>query len=85
MNSIFESIERVRQMEEIFDALSDGINKEPPCIDAKLMRILVDYYESPDWMNDYELDEAGLLPCDLKRGVLSEDGVYNLLLYIESL
>ena len=24
-------------------------------------------------------DEAGLLPKDLKRGVLSEDGIYNLL------
>ena len=24
-------------------------------------------------------DEAGLLPPDLKRGVLSEDGVYDLL------
>ena len=25
------------------------------------------------------LDEAGLLPAWLKRGVLSEDGIYNLL------
>jgi hypothetical protein len=30
-------------------------------------------------MKDYEDDEAGKLPEDLKRGVLSEDAVYNLL------
>ena len=28
---------------------------------------------------DFEADEAGLLPKGLKRGVLSEDGIYDLL------
>lgn len=37
------------------------------------------YYTSPAWRTDFEADEAGLLPSDLKRGVLSEDGIYNLL------
>lgn len=40
---------------------------------------LSSYYESDLWMKDYEADEAGQLPADLKRGVLSEDGLYNLL------
>lgn len=31
------------------------------------------------WLEDYELDSAGLLPKELKRGVLSQDGLYNLL------
>jgi len=35
--------------------------------------------DSGQWLADYELDEAGGLPPDLKRGVLSEDGLYNLL------
>ena len=30
-------------------------------------------------MQDYKDDEAGLLPADLKRGILSEDGIWNLL------
>ena len=30
-------------------------------------------------MQDYADDEAGKLPRDLKRGVLSEDGVYDLI------
>ena len=31
------------------------------------------------WRKDFEADEAGKLPQDLKRGVLSEDGLWNLL------
>ena len=79
MNTIFEAIDRVRKMEEIFDTLTVGAKTHPPHIDPKLLRILVDYYDNGDWLHDFELDEAGLLPSDLKRGVLSEDGVYNLL------
>ena len=30
-------------------------------------------------MEDFEADEQGLLPPGLKRGVLSEDAVYDLL------
>ena len=30
-------------------------------------------------MKDYEADEAGKLPADLKRGVLSEDALFDLL------
>ena len=41
--------------------------------------MLKEYYESPQWREDFEADEAGKFPKDLKRGVLSEDGIYNLL------
>jgi hypothetical protein len=37
------------------------------------------YYSSELWKMDYATDEAGNLPPDLKRGVLSEDGIWNLL------
>ena len=40
---------------------------------------LSDYYGSDEWKQDFADDEAGLLPADLKRGVLSEDGIWNLL------
>ena len=43
------------------------------------MQLLSEYYASPLWREDFEADEAGLLPKDLKRGVLSEDAVYDLL------
>ncbi|MCR5127983.1 MAG: DUF4298 domain-containing protein [Lachnospiraceae bacterium] len=37
------------------------------------------YYTSQQWKEDYALDEEGKLPEKLKRGILSEDGIYNLL------
>ena len=38
-----------------------------------------EYYSGSDWKNDLALDEEGLLPGNLKRGVLSEDGIYDML------
>ena len=43
------------------------------------IRILAEYYGSDEWKQDFADDEAGRLPKDLKRGVLSEDGLWNLL------
>lgn len=37
------------------------------------------YYNSPTWRQDFVDDCAGRLPKDLKRGVLSEDAIWNLL------
>lgn len=72
METLTKTIRRIRQMEEIYDA----VRSDPghPSLGE-----LVRYYESGQWLRDYELDEQGLLPPDLKRGVLSQDGVYDLL------
>ena len=43
------------------------------------IELLGKYYGSELWKLDYAADEAGNLPPDLKRGVLSEDGLWNLL------
>ena len=40
---------------------------------------LKEYMESGLWLSDYEADERGELPPELKRGVLSQDGLYDLL------
>ena len=40
---------------------------------------LASYYGSDEWKQDFAADEAGRLPKNLKRGVLSEDGIWNLL------
>ncbi|MBP3804114.1 MAG: DUF4298 domain-containing protein [Oribacterium sp.] len=37
------------------------------------------YYTSQQWKDDFAMDEKGELPDKLKRGILSEDGIYNLL------
>lgn len=76
-------IDRVRKMECLYDRLRETVKNEPGKINndpgnEKMMRELLCYYEG-EWQRDFEADEKGLLPQDLKRGVLSEDGLHNLL------
>lgn len=84
MNKITETIQRVTEMESIYDQalkIMDNVeNSQEEFLkyQTELMK-LADYYSSQDWKDDFALDEEGELPQDLKRGVLSEDGVYNLL------
>lgn len=72
------AIERIRHMEALFDSLQTAADTCTPLSESDL-QTLVRYYESPLWRYDYELDAQGMLPARLKRGVLSEDGVYNFL------
>ncbi len=65
-------IERVEKYERLFD---EAIASHDP----EKLRILEAYYTSGEWQNDYEADEQGELPPDLKRGVLSQDALYDLL------
>ena len=37
------------------------------------------YYESKDWKEDFADDEAGLIPTNIDRSALSEDGIFLLL------
>ena len=37
------------------------------------------YYSSQQWKDDYAMDETGGFPEELKRGVLSQDGIWNML------
>lgn len=37
------------------------------------------YYTSRKWKDDFSVDEAGEYPEKLKSGVLSEDGIWNML------
>ena len=43
------------------------------------------YYGSDAWKQDLADDEAGRLPEGLKRGVLSEDSIWNLLTDVHDL
>ena len=77
-------IERIKQMEERFDRVSDAVSKLSEALEAYRsvqdeLSILNSYYGSQEWKQDFADDEAGLLPKDLKRGVLSEDGVWDVM------
>ena len=77
-----------------FEALLDRGERAAAALETALadygaardgLRALEAYYTGPDWMADFAADEAGLLPASLKRGVLSEDAVYDLLARCQAL
>ena len=79
-----QQLERIQQMERLFDFVVEArkeadINHDKQERIQEAIRILSEYYASDEWKQDFADDEAGLLPKDLKRGVLSEDGIWNLL------
>ena len=63
-------IERIKYMEALYDQARET---------GQVPQALLDYYTGGQWLRDYEADERGELPPDLKRGVLSQDGVWNLI------
>lgn len=79
-----EQIERIKTMEQHLDRASQAVIRLSAALDdyaeaQGAIRELSAYYGSNDWKQDYADDEQGLLPNDLKRGVLSEDAIWNLL------
>lgn len=82
-----ETINRIKNMESVFDFLQKMVKEKSVSVCSEdWFRIhlnkLLAYYEGGQWLADYQLDEQGMLPKNLKRGVLSQDGVYNFLAYI---
>ena len=78
-------IERITHYETLLDAVTEASEELSRAIEVfraaqSMARELEAYYEGGLWRRDLEADEAGLLPPTLKRGVLSEDAVYNALM-----
>ena len=75
-------IERIKWMEQRFNnalaAIKDGSAVSLKAV-KKDVAELSKYYGSALWKLDFAADETGILPPELKRGVLSEDGIWNLL------
>ena len=67
-----DRIERVEKYERLFDEAASSHDPEK-------LRLLDAYYTSGEWREDYEADERGEFPPDLKRGVLSQDALFDLL------
>jgi multidrug resistance efflux pump len=79
-----KQIARIRQMERRLDKALAAVKRLEAALD-KYQAVqgdivaLDEYYGSELWRQDLADDEAGRLPEGLKRGVLSEDGIWNLL------
>ena len=88
------AVHRIEEMEERYDRVRAAMEKggkalpegsaeaccgsvQAACRDD--LEALREYYGSGQWLRDYEADEKGQLPAGLKRGVLSQDGLWDLL------
>ncbi len=83
------AIQRVAEMERIFDFLLEAWGKSPEAFWQNVtiqlrMQKLLRYYEGGQWLKDYLADGKGAFPEDMKRGVLSQDGVWNFLCDVEA-
>lgn len=76
--------ERITAMEQRLDQATQAVKELSAALDAYAAALpaigeLAEYYGSSTWKQDLADDAAGRLPQELKRGVLSEDGIWNLL------
>ena len=84
------AVKRIKDLESKYDEVSGAVDRMELAMDEfrgvqGLVAELRTYMDSGRWLKDYESDERGELPPDLKRGVLSQDGLYDLLQRAERL
>lgn len=82
-SDIANAISRIIKMESLFDELTELTRNSPDKLRSpsaqEAIYSLSEYYTNGDWLSDYELDEQRALSKELKRGILSQDGLYELL------
>ena len=77
------AIKRIKIMELYFDTVQRAFQidrnllKDGPI--GEMFNALLNYYDGGQWLEDYQADEQGMFPKELKRGILSQDGFYNFL------
>ena len=81
---MMEQEERIKKMEANLDEASQAIIELSVAIEkyAEVMPAvheLNEYLGSEEWFSDRDADDEDELPDDLKRSVLSEDGIWNVL------
>ena len=79
-----DQLERIAYMEKILDEATEAVSALQNALERYIalqdrLQELAAYYGSVQWRQDFEDDSTGKLPQELKRGVLSEDAVYDLL------
>ena len=77
-----EQLDRIKTMEKHLNkaeaavkALSDALDLYSAALES--IDAIDDYLCSDEWQQDFDDSEAGRLPKDLHCGVLSEDGIWN--------
>ena len=77
-------IKRIEALEALLNETGDAVEalanalEDYAAVQAKIQR-LSKYYGSDSWHADRDADAEGRLPEDLRRGVLSEDLIYDVI------
>jgi hypothetical protein len=79
-----KQIERIERMEQNLERATDALRVLNDALDEyeaaqDALHELDTYYCSDTWKQDFSDDEQGKFPNTLKRGVLSEDAIWNVL------
>ena len=79
-----KQIERIEHMEQNLERATDALKVMNDALDEyeaaqDALHELDTYYGSDTWKQDFADDEQGKFPNTLKRGVLSEDAIWNIL------
>lgn len=79
-----DQIERIKTMEEHLNKASQAVKALSDALDLyaeamESIETIDDYLVSDEWQQDFDDSEAGRLSKDLKCGVLSEDGIWNVI------
>lgn len=75
--------ERFVRVRKAVDAIQSSLDEYLDVQDD--IHDLEGYEDSGLWLSDFEADERGEIPAEIHRGVLSEDGLYNLMADIAGL
>ena len=75
-----EQLSRIEKQEACLNRI---LSAEKPSVAD--LRQLAAYYDGPLWRIDFESDEAGQIPDQIKRGILSEDAIYDVLTSYEEM
>lgn len=84
------TIARIKRMEQYMDEVQKVLRADPDSIHTEaliqeMLQELNQYMDDGKWLQDYDCDERGELPTELKRGVLAQDTLYELLCEIKEL
>ncbi len=79
-----ERLQRIIRMETIYDRSCAAIEHLQQALQEYLdvekeLAELETYYQGAQWLADFDADRAGEIPKNMKRGVLTEDAIYDLL------
>lgn len=79
-----DRLRRIARMEDIYDRSSAAVQavllalERYQALTGELAE-LEDYYLHGLWLTDFDADRQGDIPQDMKRGILTEDAIWDLL------